>query len=110
MSSKPDEDSEMVSLLKEESENLRAKVIQLTEKNSKLAKEADRVRIICDREKQDQIGLYTATIERQKQEIAKLREAQYELNEIRGQQMLSAYEQKQQSEAKVEAAPVEKVD
>ena len=39
------EDEEMITLLKEESENLRAKVIQLTEKNNKLQKEADRVRL-----------------------------------------------------------------
>ena len=91
---KPEEDSEIVSLLKEESDNLRAKVIQLTEKNTKLQKETDRVRLECERDKQYQIGLYTATIEKQKQEISKLMDAQYELNEIKGQQMLLAYEGK----------------
>lgn len=50
--------------MKEESENLRAKVMQFTELNTKLQREADRVRVACEREKQDQIGLYTATIEK----------------------------------------------
>lgn len=61
--------------MKEESENLRAKVMQFTELNTKLQREADRVRVACEREKQDQIGLYTATIEKQKQQIAKLKDA-----------------------------------
>lgn len=50
-------------LLNEESENLRAKVIQLTEKNNKLQKEADRVRVLCQKEQYEQIGVYTAQIE-----------------------------------------------
>lgn len=61
--------------MKEESENLRAKVMQFTELNTKLQREADRVRLASEREKQDQIGLYTATIEKQKQQISKLKDA-----------------------------------
>ena len=87
----PEED-EIVLVLKEESENLRAKVIQLTEKNNKLLKEAEKIKLQCEREKQEQLGSYISTIEQQRQEISKLKEAQYELNEIKGQQMLQAFE------------------
>lgn len=46
----------------------------LTERNNRLVKEADKVKAQCDRERVEQIGVFTTTIEHQRQEIAKLKE------------------------------------
>ena len=52
--------------------------------------------------------MYVATVEQQRQEILRLRDAQYELNEIKGQQMLQAYERSNEETKHPEEEQTEK--